>query len=111
MQLTDRMSGERRSSQRVSTSLHGYWKRGKKVIHVGVRDISATGMFYETDESIPAGHVMDLVVDLPSGPISFMGVARRLGNRGIGIQIFSMEPKDRARWTRLYSEHSARQPR
>ena len=84
----------------------GRWKRGKNVIATRVADISVNGMFLETEHGIVSGQVMDLVVDLPSGPVSFLGVSRQCGDtkhgRGIGVSIFSMEPKDRARWNRHY---------
>lgn len=95
-------------TQRLGTALLGRWKRGKALVAARVADISVNGMFFETDQAIAPGLVMDLVVDLPSGPISFLGVARQCGatrrGRGIGVSIFSMEPKDRARWNRHYGD-------
>lgn len=80
------------------------WKRGKKLVSGRVADINGKGIFLEINEPIAAGQVMDLIVDLPSGPIEFLGVSRQIAQgRGIGISIFSMDAKDRARWDKLYA--------
>jgi hypothetical protein len=106
LQPTARMTGERRTSNRVSTSLVGQWKRGKKLVSGRVADLNGGGIFLETTEQIAPGQVMDIIIDTPSGPLEFLGVSRRCtqaARHGIGISIFSIDTKDKARWLKLYS--------
>lgn len=99
------MRNERRRSRRVPAALPVRWRRGKATVAARAADISLDGMFVETTEAVPPGQVMNLAVELPTGKIEFLGVSRRSGAHGVGLIIFSMDPKDRARWNRHCGVH------
>ncbi len=100
------MRSNRRRTARCECDLVVVWKRGGLNLRGHVRDVSADGLFVETNATIPLNHVMDVLVDLPSGPVSMLVVSRQCGRtargQGIGASIFAIEPTERARWTAHY---------
>lgn len=96
------MSIDRRRSPRAPCDLPVEWKRGWKTVHGRARDLNADGFFLITPHTLELNFVMDVIVTLPDGPISLLGVARYVGptrhGRGIGVQIHAITKEDRARW-------------
>ncbi len=82
------------------------WKRGRHPVETRLRDLSADGMFLQTEAPFPVNQVMDLLIALPSGPVSVLAVSRLCGTTqhgtGIGASILAMEPLERARWIAHY---------
>jgi hypothetical protein len=93
---------------RVRSELPVGWKRGRKLIEVHACDVSADGMLLQTDVEYPVNQMMELTVELPSGPVSMVVVSRLCGDtrhgRGIGVSILAMDQLERARWNRYYRE-------
>ncbi len=91
---------------RVRCGLPILWKRGPTKVEAWIRDVNADGMFIETTATIPVNQVMELVVTLPTGPVSVTAVSRLCGStrqgHGIGVTIFAMEPLERYRWNAHY---------
>lgn len=102
------MESNRRRSLRIRCGLPVVWKRGPKKIEAVIRDVNADGMFIETTATIPLNQMIELVVTLPSGPISVTAVTRLCGptrhGHGIGVTIFVMEPRERYRWNAHYRD-------
>jgi len=100
------MSSDRRRTLRVHCDLPVEWRRSGRTVTGRARDLNGDGLFIETDDEIELDHIVDLVVMLPTGPVSFIAVARyartsRHG-RGIGVSIHVMSNEDRARWSAYY---------
>lgn len=104
--LVGRMSADRRRSPRVPCDLPVLWKRGWRTTPLRVLDLNADGVFIATSDKIDLNFLMDLVITLPDGDLSFLGVARFLGatrhGRGVGVAIHGITPEDRKRWQVFY---------
>src|SRR5262245_41825591 len=96
------MHRDRRRSPRVRCLLHGRWKRGTKVVTTTLEELNADGMRIAFTEPFPVNQIMDLVVDLPTGPVAILGVSREHHSGGLGVAIFAMADGDRARWNAYY---------
>jgi hypothetical protein len=98
------MDSNRRRTRRVDCELPIIWKRGPKRLRAYVRDLNADGMFIEIDATIERNQLMDLEIDLPTGPVSVLAVSQRNGEEagGIGASIFLMDPDEQARWRSHY---------
>jgi hypothetical protein len=106
------MLRNRRRTLRVPGGCSADWHRGRRNVAAQVVNLNAHGMLLRTDETIPVNQMMDLVVHLPTGDVSFMAVSRYVGEtrwgHGIGVEIRVASPADQVRWTMHYREVSAR---
>lgn len=100
------MSIERRRSFRARCDLAVTWRRAGRSIEVRAVDFSARGLFLLTDGDVDLNFVMDLVIHLPDGPIHVFGVARNVGDRGlgrgVGISLMAMDNDESTRWWAFY---------
>ena len=82
------------------------WKRGWRDVDARAADMNADGIFIRTDETVELNHMVDISVTLPTGKVTFMGVARFVGStrhgRGIGVSIHVISKEDRERWLAFY---------
>lgn len=96
------MSIERRRTPRAPCDLPCLWRRRQRPVEGRVKDLNAHGLFFETQQVVELGYVVDLVVTFPDGPLEVLGVARFVGNtrwgHGIGIAIHGIARDDRTRW-------------
>ena len=96
------MTANRRRTARVACILTSRWKRGGKVIETHLEDVNADGMLISLVDPYPLNQVMDLVVELPTGPIAMLVVSRSHHGGALGVSILAMDPEDRVRWTEYY---------
>lgn len=82
--------------------LTGQWKRGNRVVVTHLEELNADGMRIAMADPFPVNQIMDLVVDLPDGPVAMLGVSREHHAGGLGIAIFAMAERDRLRWNEFY---------
>lgn len=68
-------------------------------------DVARHGMFIQTDDPPRARHLVQLTIQLPSGPISAaVTVSRAIhepkggGPKGVGVQFFALSAEAKARW-------------
>jgi hypothetical protein len=105
------MTSDRRRSFRARCDLAVTWRRGPRAIPMRAVDFSARGLFLLTDEDVDLGFMMDLVIELPDGPIHVFGVARNVGDRefgrGVGIALMCMDDEESARWWSFYRSATA----
>jgi hypothetical protein len=105
------MTVDRRRSFRARCDLAVTWRRGGRSIALSAVDFSARGLFVLTDADVDVQFVMDLVIHLPSGPIEVFGVARYVGDRGlgrgVGVALMSMDPEETERWWAYYRQATA----
>lgn len=96
------MSLDRRRTPRVPCDLPAVWRRGWRRDELRVRDLNADGMYLATDAKVALNYLMDLVIELPDGPLEVLVVARFQGRSrhgpGIGVAIHAIDPDDRKRW-------------
>lgn len=106
------MNLDRRRSLRIPVDLTVQWRRGWRHAVSKVHDINANGLFLMTDEVVPVNQLMELIVALPRGPLSFLAVSRFCGKakwgNGIGVEIHVIAPAERDEWLRFYRERLAR---
>jgi len=63
-----------------------------------LESLSVGGFFVRTREVLPLRCLMQILLDLPVGQVRCRGIVRRANdNRGVAVQIISMDPTDRAR--------------
>jgi hypothetical protein len=71
-------------------------------------DINADGLFLATGLEAEPGELMQLVVELPDGPLQLLGSARFVGRTqsgaGIGVEIYGISDAGRARWLAYYEQ-------
>lgn len=100
------MSADRRRTPRLQCDLPVQWKRGWRDVLARACDMNADGIFIRTDETVELNHMVDVTVTLPTGKVTFMGVARFVGatrhGRGIGVSIHVISKEDRERWSAFY---------
>jgi hypothetical protein len=108
------MSSFPRRSPRVTCTLPAHWKRHRQRITGDVLVCNEHGMFIQTEHEADIGYLIDVTVEMPSGPISFTAVPRYVGDagdgrgHGIGVEVHVMEYGDRARWSAHYRRQLAR---
>lgn len=104
------MMRNRRRTLRIPGGCSAEWHRGYRHIAAHVVNVNAHGMLLRTDETVPLNQMMDLVVHLPDGDVSVMGVSRFVGTtrwgHGIGVEIKVASPDDQHRWNRFYQQTS-----
>jgi len=95
---------ENRRSARVAVSL-GLWVawQADGPRHVSrVRDLSAGGVFIQTNVAVPIGSELELLFALPEGETRVDGIVRYVdGTNGIGVEFTKMGSGDRARVDQL----------
>ena len=100
------MSFERRDTFRARCDLPVTWRKGGRSIRMRAVDFSGRGLFLLTDEPVDLQFIMDLVVELPTGPIEVFGVARHVRDsqlgRGVGVALMSMDEEETQRWWAFY---------
>jgi hypothetical protein len=98
----------RRRTERVSVALEGRWLRRGQVSRAPVADVNAHGLFLRSVEAAPAGALMQLEVDLPTGTIALFVSARHVargdGSRGTGAEIYLMGEGEKSAWMGYYRE-------
>jgi hypothetical protein len=90
--------------------LPGRWKRGTKVVETHLEDANADGMKLAITTPFPVNQIMDLVIDLPTGPVAMLAVSREHHGGGLGVMIFAMSDADRTRWNTWYRTMVAAPP-
>jgi hypothetical protein len=95
---------ENRRSARVAVSL-GLWVawQADGPRHVSrVRDLSAGGVFIQTNVAVSIGSELELLFALPEGETRVDGIVRYVdGKDGIGVEFTKMGSGDRARVDQL----------
>jgi hypothetical protein len=95
---------ENRRTARVAVS-RGLWVawQADGPRHVSrVRDLSAGGVFIQTNVAVPIGSELELLFALPEGETRVDGIVRYVdGTNGIGVEFTTMGSGDRARVDQL----------
>jgi hypothetical protein len=95
-----------RRSPRVTCSLPVRWTRWRQQLTGEVRQCNVHGMFIVTDHDAPLGFMMDLTIELPTGPISCTAIPKFCGEaangKGIGVELHVMDSGDRDMWHTYY---------
>ena len=74
------------------------WQAGTTRDVSYVDNLALGGLFVKTKKSVPLRALVQVLLDMPLGQVRARAVVRRIWeHHGIGIQIISMEPEDRAR--------------
>ncbi len=104
---------DRRDNARARCDLPVTWRRAGRTVTLRAVDFSGRGLFLLTDDEIDLHFVMDLVIELPTGSIEVLGVARHISNtslgRGVGIALMSMTDEESTRWWEFYRAQMAKQ--
>ena len=100
------MTKANRRSIRIPIARVARWLRGDRVLMCEARDLNEHGLFLRTTERTPPNRLMRIELELPGRTVTFLGVARFLGETasgvGIGVEIFSMHPADKQAWLTFY---------
>jgi len=102
------MSTPPRRSPRVACALPVHWRRYRTQLTGEVRCCNVHGMFIATDHDVPLGYLIDLTIELPTGPISATAIPRYVGDKpdghGIGVELHVMDSSDRELWSSFYRQ-------
>lgn len=100
------MTPSLRRSERIADALPVRWIRRPAVLELSTADINLHGMFIRTRHAPQHGSLMQLEVQLPTGPVSMFVSVRFVGEtvsgHGIGVEIFLIEAADRTAWSDHY---------
>jgi hypothetical protein len=106
------MTNPKRRSARIKTTLPVRWVRYLRPIDGEVTDINMHGLFIRTPAEVNVGELMQLQVQLPDGALTLFAVSRFVGvtrkGRGIGVEIYVIDPIDHHRWLQHYDVTLAR---
>lgn len=97
-----------RRSARLGVAIPVKWIRRDGTRDLFALDVNAHGLFLATTDLRPPGSLLQLEVQLPDGPapmfctVRFSGVT--VSGPGMGVEIFVVEERTRARWWAHYRE-------
>ncbi|MEQ9503713.1 MAG: PilZ domain-containing protein [Deltaproteobacteria bacterium] len=92
---------EQRRSQRYPQSLPVQLTVGRTKVDANTLDVSRHGLFVKTDAAVEERQLLQLSIDIPSGPLPATAVVshRKLGQTpGLGLQLFALSSASKARW-------------
>ena len=98
----------KRRTERVFCNLTVRWMRRGVATPAVAADVNLHGLFIRTGLEAQPGELLQLVIDLPDGPMQVCVTAQFVGlsqsGRGIGAEIFAVSDVDRRRWTHHYRQ-------
>lgn len=78
--------------------LHVGWQSSTQKFVSSVETLGLGGMFIRTKEPPPAGTTLQLLIDIAGGGVRARAVVKNIKpGEGMGVDIVSMNPEDRAR--------------
>ncbi len=96
----------RRRTKRIECNLPVQWIRRGIAQPAVARDLNAHGLFIATELDAQPMELLQIVIQLPDGPITACVIARFVGKsesgKGVGAELFTLSEADRRRWNRFY---------
>lgn len=92
---------EQRRSQRYPQKLPVEILLGRKSEHASTVDVSRHGLFLNTQTELNERQLLQLVIALPTGPLSATAVVSHKKSRptpGVGLQLFALSSASKSRW-------------
>lgn len=78
------------------------WESGAKRWVSYLETLAIGGFYISTKNPAPLESPVKLLMELPVGEVNARGIVRHVNpNKGMGIEIISMNPLDRARLTQM----------
>ncbi|HZS38858.1 MAG TPA: PilZ domain-containing protein [Polyangia bacterium] len=106
---------ERRRAPRASCVLPARLLRNGDASGVPILEMSPSGLFLLTDAPVKMRQMLELEVELPDRIIKMFVTVRSAGQtvrgRGIGAEIFVIDPADRTAWVQQYYRELERMSR
>jgi tetratricopeptide (TPR) repeat protein len=93
---------------RASKELRVRWKSDGKTRASRLENVGLGGLYLHTPNPASEGTTIDLILDLPTGPVSARAIVRRsTPARGMGLQFAQMMPEDRAKLNKYLAGQEA----
>jgi hypothetical protein len=103
------MVSSKRRSKRISSHISMSWLRQDREVTVVASEINEHGLFIRFEGEIPAlGELLQLVIELPDGPLRAHATARVVNDQiegpGVGAEIVVLSDHERRRWAKHYRQ-------